>query len=601
MLQPMLLAHVGPTVTNFDGAPTTLDPQSPVESILIGAKVYAAARIVPGNGCNEFAIRALDRMRRALEYRPVTLPRPSEPTSRVLARLEMSLATGDRAGAVEYLELLRSELRIDALNQHFIEVRIFATFRDWQGLVNVDWFGELCVVRKPAAVAGAMLDALWNVHLADVADDPNRLAIKYREAVRPFAMPLLAQALIEPGSLADRMRSLEGPEAGPNLPPAAAAQDLLERAVEAPSTVKLSEALEAIEDLSVKDRETLIESGVGQRALADIGPLERPVPTGWVEWLNVLPDPNFSQAVSTAREAADLWLAASIESSEEAAKIAEGLLRVGLSDGIGQLRLADSLPSLVRWVKSDPHYPRRELREVYVALLQLFTLLEHRSGAERDAATDLLEAILSLGTNVGSYRRVLADFASLVDEGAGEASIYWLIDVASTVLQQPAPDPDARLALLNKALSSFQPLARLLSPGQRAAYNRVAIGASWPALPAIAESVSRQSLQSLQGKTIAIYTLTESAARQAEAALKEIEPSLNIALAHDHVASQRLTRLSRDADLFVVTASSAKHAATDCILANRGDLPILYASGRGFSSIVRTVEEYATREAITLH
>jgi hypothetical protein len=221
--------------------------------------------------------------------------------------------------------------------------------------------------------------------------------------------------------------------------------------------------------------------------------------------------------------------------------------------------------------------------------------LDSRGSAERDAAADLLDACLSLGVTAEGYRRLLADFRSLIDSGAGQASIYWLIDLAAILLLHPTPDSSERVSFLSATLSSFQPLLRLLTPGQRAAYNRVATGASWPTLPAPLETDAPSGLDQLRGQSIAIYTLTESAGRQAEVALKEQEPSLNVALAHDHVASPRLVRLARDVDIFVLAAASAKHAATDCILAHRGDKPLLYAPGRGFSGIVRVLEEFAGR------
>ena len=66
---------------------------------------------------------------------------------------------------------------------------------------------------------------------------------------------------------------------------------------------------------------------------------------------------------------------------------------------------------------------------------------------------------------------------------------------------------------------------------------------------------------------------------------------------HDPVATSRLARLAKDSDLFVLAAASAKHAATECIQSNRKDRPLRYAAGRGFSSIVRTVEEFAVESA----
>jgi hypothetical protein len=307
----------------------------------------------------------------------------------------------------------------------------------------------------------------------------------------------------------------------------------------------------------------------------------------------MLSEHRFTHAMTVAQEGVSQWPAAGVVSLEQAAPIADGLIEVGLSEGLGRDRLLECIPWLVSWVKSDPGYPRRPLREVYTALLGLFALMESRGQSERDAAADLMDACLSLGVTAEGYRQLLADFRTMIDAGAGESSVYWLIDLAAILLQHPAPDADGRLAFLNTLLNSFQSHLRLLTRGQRAAYNRVATGASWPTLPPPLETDTSPGLGALRGQSVAIYTLTESAGRQAEAAIKEQEPSINVDLAHDHVASPRLARLARDADVFVLTAAAAKHAATDCILANRGHRPLLYAPGRGFSGIVRVVEEYA--------
>jgi hypothetical protein len=593
LLQPLILAFAGPTVTNFGGQATPLDVTVPAERLLLDSGVYAAARLVPGDACVTFAARALERLRQAVALRPSGSPAAPEPTSRLLASLDMCLAVGDRVGARVLFEALRAEFRLDTLNLHYLEVRIFSTFRDWRELVSMEWFAELSVARKPSAVASAMLEALWQAYLKDVADDPDELAHRYRELVRPFALPLLAQVSTGVDDFSARLRSLEAAPTAVMLTPGAAAQDLLDRAAEAPSTRRIAEARSAISALPQEDRETILQSGAGQRAIAEITPLEGPAPASWTEWLQLLPDPRFTAAVDVAREGVSQWTSAQLLAREQAAALAEGFLRVGVSEEIGRTRLFESLPSLIRWVKEDPDYPRRPLRDVYEALLQLFSLLEYQGGAERNAAADLLDATLSLGTTAEGYRQLLGDFATLIDRGAGDSSIYWLIDVAEILLHYPTPDPPARLTILNNILDSLQPLLLLLSPGQRASYNRVAVAASWPSLPPPVQPHKVTGFEYLRRKSVAIYTLTESAARQAEAALKEIEPTLEIELAHDHVASARLIRLAREADIFVLVAASAKHAATDCILTHRGDRPLLYAPGRGFSSIVRALEDYA--------
>jgi hypothetical protein len=604
-LRSLLQAYVGRTITDFTGESTSPDLTRSVEKFLQDAGVYAFARITPGDRCLEFAIHALDRLRMALKLRPTSGQRVPEPTSAILARLEMSLAAGARDDALRLLTKLRSELRLDTLNLHFLEVRIHSAFREWNELANAEWFGPLCLVRKPAAVASAMLEALWHARLARIEDQPDQLATEYREKVQMLARPLLAQisGQLHPATI-QKLLALEAATIGaPSnsgvvaelLSQGANAQELLEQAADAPSSLRIAEAREAIGALPEAARETLVHSAAGSRALAELGALSEPTPTDWIAWLNSLPEPRFETATAVAREGATAWMTYGEFSAQQAGLLSHRLLEVGFGNDLAHERLIDSLPSLVRWVKEDVEYPRAVLQGVYGALLQLLALLERRDASTRDAAADLLDAFLTCGCTAAEYGRLLSDFRLLIDQGAGESSVYWLIDVAAILLHHPSPDVNARLVLLNLVLDSIQPLLAGLTPGQRASYNRISSSASWPTLPTPVSKREFTGADVLAGKSIAVYTLTESAGRQAELALQAMAPNVRVELAHDHVGSQRLVRLSREADVFVLTSASAKHAATDCILANRGKKTLLYASGRGFSSIVRAVEEYAQR------
>ncbi len=191
----------------------------------------------------------------------------------------------------------------------------------------------------------------------------------------------------------------------------------------------------------------------------------------------------------------------------------------------------------------------------------------------------------------------IQDAETFLSEEAGTSIAYWLLDLAERVLRSPASDGSARLALLNRILSSLQPIFGTLSLPQRATYRRVAAVANWPPLSESSASPcdAVTSPINLSGKVIALYTLTESAGRQAVEVLEEAFPGVRVELCADHVCTLRLRALARDADLFVLAAASAKHAATDCVQRHRPpSLPLVYASGRGASSMVRAVEDNVT-------
>ena len=93
-------------------------------------------------------------------------------------------------------------------------------------------------------------------------------------------------------------------------------------------------------------------------------------------------------------------------------------------------------------------------------------------------------------------------------------------------------------------------------------------------------------------KTLAIYSLTESASKNASEIIKEMIPGIKITINKDKVVSSSLKSLSKNSDIFVIATSSAKHAATTFIQMNRPkDKITLFASGRGTSSILRVIEE----------
>jgi hypothetical protein len=96
----------------------------------------------------------------------------------------------------------------------------------------------------------------------------------------------------------------------------------------------------------------------------------------------------------------------------------------------------------------------------------------------------------------------------------------------------------------------------------------------------------------LAGMRITIYSLTESSSRQAKAALEEISSSVTVDINADHSGGARLRALAENSDLFVMTWLSAKHAATDFIRTHRGNRPLIYSQGKGFSSILRAIEDF---------
>lgn len=98
----------------------------------------------------------------------------------------------------------------------------------------------------------------------------------------------------------------------------------------------------------------------------------------------------------------------------------------------------------------------------------------------------------------------------------------------------------------------------------------------------------------LRDKSVALYSLQESALRHAATALRELAPGIAVACFHDKVGgSPSLRTAAATADLFVIATSVAKHAATGFIEMNRRHKPVLYARGGGAASLLAALKEHS--------
>jgi len=143
---------------------------------------------------------------------------------------------------------------------------------------------------------------------------------------------------------------------------------------------------------------------------------------------------------------------------------------------------------------------------------------------------------------------------------------------------------------LNALLASIQPISSHLTPFQTTFFNNIASSAGWEQIVTSGTATTNNFSHLLSNKLVGIYTLVESAAREAKKSLQDNVPDIRVEISSDKVCTPKLTSLSKNADFMIVTSLAAKHPATDCIRDNRPADQIIYASGKGRSSIMRSLE-----------
>lgn len=614
-LRPLLSAFAGPTLTNFNGVAQTPSGTDPTDAFARGlpGEVIAVAEALD-TGVE--AMRALRRMLAMIRRAPEGALKPPRPTSWLLSDFEDALNVGDRTRAERLVGRLRDECRLDALNLRFLSVQLLASLGSWAELRALNYFADLCLARKPGAIAAHLAEALFQTDLAAAffTEDVDNCRREYSK-IRSLGTPLIVvppPAALGPGGwklYAMAALSAENPDPG-LLRALAEGPDLgwIRSHLKAPHEeaevlvvpepdadfAQIRRALERLRDLPVEQRNRLLENEPF-RSLFGGGVEVEParIPLGWRDWLKRIPDPDYTVAFEIARKGALEWPVEVAADPVEATALAEDLADA-LADAVSRARLAQALPLLVNWLQRDASFPRASMRPVYETVLALFALGEARDQGIMASSGVVGEAILAIGNSVPDYQRLIHSLETLITEGTGTGSVHMLLELIEATLRHPCPDPSAREGFWLTALAVLEPLRHRLEPVQLASLAALGDMLGWSDQPFAdtATTVPNQFGSKLANLRVGIYTLTESAARQAASVLTRVAPSVIVQTSSEHVGSAQLKALAENSDLLVITSLSATHAATDFIRAHRpASKPICWAAGRGFTSIVRAVED----------
>ena len=263
--------------------------------------------------------------------------------------------------------------------------------------------------------------------------------------------------------------------------------------------------------------------------------------------------------------------------------------------------LRDSLPHLLGFFQRDLNWPNAALRDVYRSLLDILFFSTDGGLSDLAVLNDLLEALLALGTgDAGPYRGLVEYVSQLWGTYASPATLDWALDALELFAAYSRPAPEPLAELFQSVVGRCQGFWRRIGSDQRELLRTFGreLGHDTLVEPesAAITAASRATddpFTDLAGRSVAVYTLNESAARQVKQVLEARAPTVRVVLCHDADGSRRLRQLARQSDLFVMAVSSATHAATDFITANRPPhLPLLRPAGKGSASILRVVRDY---------
>ncbi|TNE90388.1 MAG: hypothetical protein EP330_08715 [Deltaproteobacteria bacterium] len=651
-------AFLGHSYSEFRGEAAEPDSADPIDIAVDEAAGGRWFRVAVRQQDIDSSIRAVSLLKGLLAAQPrrgQALPRP---IGRMLRDIEMALGVGRFDEATRLVNQVEERGVLGRRNLTFLRVRVASERQRFDQVFELPDLVEVVAGRRPSAVTESLLVAVYQHFLAgfEKRDSPSeqlaffrahvypqygeffgtRSGTQHPEALKAFALGLIAEraegvmldevhALLESRDRAwvERVRqSAAAPEptaewVGPVQQAEALVRDRrYDRAlalVESlpPSTEVFRVVLEcapevntqAAADTCFRVREALSDSEFAEvvagwrtrvaweHLVEQFG--ESGGPRDWASWFEGITDGNAS--VGIAVEEGERWALGEGD-------VSELLLRAWVDRAEEVNRVLPQLVACITTTYKEGGLSGARLRGLCDQIAEIIAADDLSLISDLDAVLKLTDVRLDAGLVEADYAKQVSLLLRIWKTFEAPKYFEWALEAVELLAYYPSPRPAERRALFQTVVGSAVRFARHLDRATRrvlvqlcgelgVADQRTRLEEAWREVTeATEESVD------LGDRYIVIYTLTERAGRSAREVLRGLYPGVRVELSHDKVGSPRLKEFARNADLFVMCTWSAKHAATEFIAHERGHKPIGYPQGKGMSSILRVVTDWASAQ-----
>jgi hypothetical protein len=323
---------------------------------------------------------------------------------------------------------------------------------------------------------------------------------------------------------------------------------------------------------------------------------DKQAPQGWLDWARqVGAGMDEDRAMTALREQMPTWDPTEfIQEKEQAAELTR---IINNADESAEAVFREASPLLYQALMPETGAPPRTLKPLLRLLVTKIALLGDPSLSELELARDLAATLLLVGLDQMEYGSLIADLEDLMGAHLSVFTFGWALDLAELLANHACPDSERRLRLVLRVIEEARRLAHRLS-----ATDSLVIGLlcqdyaiNCPIeLKKDEDAIASEVNEALAGKKVGIYTLDEPAGQRAASLVENRCQDVRVELNHDHECTKRLINLARTANLFVFAWKSSKHQAFYCVKDHRdADNPMVQAQGKGTSSILRAVLEYA--------
>ena len=583
---------------------------------------------------------------------PERAPDMPRPVGRVLRHFYEAIAAKDRGSATDALEEIRAGGLLSATNARFLRVELLGRLGTPEELRSDPRLADISLLRRPPAVSdylaraadalyippaaeesgddawrsiASAIEDVWPellVHPSQVrsvhgarclaltellAESPRRGVIDFlrsdwiHDALVAGIVAVLESAAERtpkeddaPGSISTvlshyRRGDLEmALETAERVEPSRdVATAVMHAALNLGSAGAAARAVALVDRLSAVDRDALLSQaveGAFYRRLVERNQGTQ-VPEGWMDWLRgEWPDrPDLLNDWSSA------WVSDFAATRDAADTLAGELLDALHDDRRGRVR--NGLPALVRWLVGDDG-----LRPSSIPLaVTIFDIMlgSDPGRAERRAALDLLSEILLTGCSTDEYRTAVAALSDQLVR-LGPREVDWLTGVLDVQLFNAVPDTRLRDELFAEAVGVAVSWYGRIDQTEATVLKKLFTDAGFDFDPPPTDHPNVQASRSVKAfERVGIYSLSESAAKNAARWIRDEWPDVDVRLSHAHSNNPELNSLVRSSDVVLMQTSHAKHAATIAIERSIETSRLVRVNGRGATSLFRGLLEWS--------
>lgn len=319
------------------------------------------------------------------------------------------------------------------------------------------------------------------------------------------------------------------------------------------------------------------------------------LPSNWVDWAKWVSSEQYqTNPIMVLQECVLGWdIDAYLKDPTQCETLAQ---IIGNSSDKQEEVFKSAFPYIIDFFIEKQNRPDKKFVELYASLIKVIAWGGATSTDELEIASLLVHSLLDCGMNSSVYCDCLEDLIEIVNANNSIIHLDWALNLAETLIIYPSQDSELRLRFFISVTNVARSVFRRMTGAQRGILRILAWDYGCANLldflttedqKEIAEDINRKFTG-----TIGIYTLTEGAGKRAKNYLENVIPNARIEINGDSVATEKLTSLASNADVFVFAWKSSKHQAYYCVKEARKGQDIIMPLGKGTASIVRSVLEH---------